>query len=184
MNATLPQIVERCDKLGLHCNQFPTDHLDSALAALACFPMYMVANVHAWTTGRQFHISLLDLPGSEEIREAFTIGSQEAAFDLTKEHRRILSSMLSHAKPTDQVVYEYALETLKEVLPLLTPALAQQVRTAVARMIVAVARASGKGLLGTGQKFSPEEKACIGQIDRELSLTKCAGAAEILQTVR
>ncbi len=57
-------------------------------------------------------------------------------------------------------------------------------RTAIARMVVAVASASGKGFLGTGQKISPEERACIGQIDRELSLTACPRAAEVLQALK
>jgi hypothetical protein len=183
MNDTLPQLIERCHKLGLHCDEFPTDHLSSALAALACFPMYMVANVHGWTSDRRFHVPLLDLPGSEEIRDAFEIGSQEAAFDMTKEHRHVLGSLLAHAKAADLVIYEYALDTLKGVLPRLSPALAEQVRAAIARMVVAVAEASGKGFLGTGEKITPEERACIGQIDRELSLAASPRSAEILRAV-
>src|SRR5208337_3836452 len=86
------------------------------LAALACFPMYMVANVHGWTSDRQFRVPLLDLPGSEHIREAFEIGQQEGAFEMTREHRRVLDNLLTHAKPPDLVIYEYALETLKGLL--------------------------------------------------------------------
>ena len=151
------------------------------MAALACFPMYMVANVHAWTSDRQFRVPLLDLPGSEHIRESFEIGKQEAAFQLAPEHRRVLGALISHARPSDLVVYEYALETLKELLPLLSPAVADTVRAAIARMIVAVARASGEAYLGTGEKISPEERACIAQIDRELALSGSPQAAEALK---
>lgn len=183
MNDILSSLMERCHKLGLRCDEFPTGHLSSTLAALSCFPMYMVANVHGWTSDRQFHIPLLDLPGSEHIREAFEIGKQEGDFEMTKEHRRVLGSLLSQAKAPDLVIYEYALETVKAVLPQLSPALAEQVRTAIARMVVAVAQASGEGFLGTGEKISPEERACIGHIDRELSLAASPRAAEILKAV-
>ena len=183
MSVSLSQCVERLAKLGLRCTELPTDRLSSPLAALACFPMYMVANVHAWTTDRQFRVPLLDLPGAEHIRESFEIGKQESALEMTKEHRRVVGSLLTQAKPPDLVIYEYALDTLKGVLPLLSPALADQVRAAIARMIVAVANVSGEGLLGTGEKTSPEEKACIAQIDRELSLSASPRAAEALKIV-
>jgi hypothetical protein len=183
MTATLPQLMEQCCKLGLRCDALPTDRLSSALAALACFPMYMVANVHAWTSDRQFRIPLLDLPGFEHIREAFAIGKQESAFEMSKEHRRVLGTLVSHARPPDLVVYEYAVETLKQLLPLLSPGLAERVRAAVARMIMAVAQASGEGFLGTGEKISPEERTCIAQIDRELSLSASPRAAETLKAI-
>ncbi len=54
--------------------------------------------------------------------------------------------------------------------------LAEKLRIAVARMIVAAAEASGEGLLGTGPKVSPQEK----QIDSVLSLSDSATAAVIL----
>lgn len=183
MSVALSQLMERLGKLGLRCSELPTDSLSSPLAALACFPMYMVANVHGWTTDRQFHVPLLDLPGSEHIRESFAIGKQEAAFEMTKEHRRVLGTLLTQAKPPDLVIYEYALDTLKGLLPLLAPALADKVRAAVARMIVKVAQASGEGFLGTGEKISPEERACIAQIDQELSLSASSHAVEILKAI-
>jgi hypothetical protein len=183
MNLSLPELVKRCNKLGLRCDELEPDHLSSTLAALSCFPMYMVANVHGWTSDRQFHIPLVDVPGSEAIREAFEIGKQQGALELTQEHRRVVGTLLSHAKASDLVIYEYALETLSGVLALLSESLAERVRTAIARMIVAVAQASGKGVLGAGSKVSPEERACIGQIDRTLSLAACPRAAAILETI-
>ncbi len=47
-------------------------------------------------------------------------------------------------------------------------------------MIVAAAEASGEGLLGTGPKVSPQEKACIKQIDSVLSLSDSEAAAAVL----
>jgi hypothetical protein len=54
-------------------------------------------------------LPVLDLPGWEHIREAFVIGGEESSFEITKEDRRVLSTLLSNAKPPDLVIYEYAL---------------------------------------------------------------------------
>ena len=70
MNATQADVLERCRKLGLQCDAIPTDSMSSVVAALSCFPMYMVANVDAWTSDKQFRVPILDLPGSEHVREA------------------------------------------------------------------------------------------------------------------
>lgn len=145
--------------------------------------MYMVADVHAWTNAKQFRVPIVDWPGSEHMREAFALGEQEGSFELTKEHRRVLGSLVSNARPSDLVIYEYALETLRDVLAEVTPPVAEKLRTAVARMIVAVAQASGEGFLGTGPKISPEERACIAQIASELSLQALPAAAATLKPV-
>jgi len=174
------EILIRVNRLGLTCSELPRDRLTSASAALCCFPMYMVANVHAWTGDSQFHIPLLDLPGFESIRESLALGKQEKRFDIEKPHRRVLSSLLTAAKPTDRVMYEYALETLARYLSQATPALAAQVRTAVAKMVVAVARASGEGVFGSGEKINAREKACIEEIAATLDLTANSDAATTL----
>ena len=177
------RLLDRFRKLGLTCDEVATDHISSPMAALACFPLYMVVNVHAWTNDKQFRVPILDLPGSEHIREAFAIGKQEHSFDLAKEHRRVLGTLLSHAKPSDLVIYEYALGTLKDLLLEVTPQTAEQIRAAVARMIVAVAQASGEGFLGTGPKISPEERACIMEIANALSLQDTPASADILKPI-
>jgi CheY-like chemotaxis protein len=62
-----------------------------------------------WTPAKEWHLPVLDLPGWEHIREAFVIGGEESSFEITKEDRRVLSTLLSNAKPPDLVIYEYAL---------------------------------------------------------------------------
>ena len=183
MTATQSEIVDRCRKLGLQCDAIPMDTLSSVVAALSCFPMYMVANVDAWTSDRQFRVPILGLPGSEHIRESFVLGTQEGRLEIEKDHLRVLSTLVSNAKPSDLVFYEYALETLRMTLGTLTPSLADKVRTAIARMIVAVAKASGERLAGTGPKVSPHEKACIKQISETLFLSDSESAASILAEV-
>jgi len=180
MTSSQSVVVDRCCKLGLECSDMPTDQLSSALAALSCFPMYMVANVDAWTSDRQWHVPILDLPGSEHLREALALGMQEGKFDISKEHGHILGTLVSGAKPCDLVIYEYALETLRQAMAEVTAPLAEKLRIAVARMIVVVAEASGEGLLGTGPKVSPQEEACIKQIDSVLSLSDSTAAAAVL----
>lgn len=183
MAKTQSEIVDRCRKLGFQCETIPTDSASSVLAALSCFPMYMVANVDAWTSDTQFRVPILDLPGSEQIRESFVLGSHEGRLKIEKQHRRVLSTLVTHAKPCDLVFYEYALETLRLALDVVTPSLAEKVRTAVARMIVAVAKASGEGIGGMGPKISPQEKSCIETINRTLSLTETEPAADVLAEV-
>ena len=181
MNA--PSLVDRVRKLGLVCDVVPTDRITSPLAALACFPMYMVANVHAWTSDKQFRVPLVDLPGFEAIREAFSIGKQESKLDIARQHRHVLSTLL-HSKPSDLVIYEYALDTLAEYLASASPAVATEIRTAVAHMIVAVAQASGEGIFGSGDPISPEERDCIATISARLQLTTSAEAAQALAAVK
>ncbi len=176
-------LVDRARKLGLVCDELSPDSVTSPVAALACFPMYMVANVHAWTADKQFRVPVLDIPGFEAIREAFTIGKQESKFDLARQHRHVLSALLQ-SKPADLIIYEYALETLQSYLEGASPAVAQEVRIAVARMIVAVAKASGEGMFGSGDPVSPEERECIAHIAAKLNLSASAEAAAILAEVR
>ena len=183
MAPTQSEIVDRCRKLGLQCDTIPTDSISSVLAALSCFPMYMVANVDAWTSDTQFRVPILDWPGSEHIRESFVLGTQEGEFEIEKHHSRVLSTLVTNAKPDDLVFYEYALETLRLSLGILAPSLAEKVRVAVARMILTVAKASGEGIGGSGPKISPQERACIEKISETLSLTETEPAAAVLAEV-
>jgi len=163
------------------CEEVPLDRISSPITALACFPMYMVANVHGWTSDRQFKIPLLDIQGWEAFREAFVIGEEEARLEINPEHRKVVDSMLNTARPSDRVIYEYALETLKRYLAIAQPAVGERIRNLVARMVVDVAKASGKGIFGTGEKVSPQERECINHIAAELRLTDTARTAEILK---
>jgi hypothetical protein len=95
----------------------------------------------------------------------------------------VLSTLVANAKPCDLVFYEYALETLQLALGMLTPDLAENVRVAIARMIVAVAKASGEGIGGSGARISPQEKSCIEQINATLSLSDSELAADVLAEV-
>jgi hypothetical protein len=176
-------LVERIRALGFACDSLPNDRWTSALAALACLPMYMVANVHAWTDERQFSIPLLDLPGSEQILEAFSLGQQEAQLAVGDQDRKVLRGFLTHARASDRIVYEYAIETLSQFLREAPVNLASELRAAIGRGIVAVAEASGKGLLGSGDKVSAEERLCIQQIAQALDLAAEPRAAAALDTL-
>lgn len=174
------EIMDRCRRLGLECETFPVDEMSSAMAALMCFPMYMVANVDAWTNDVEFRVPILDWPGSEKIRESFVLGWEEAKFNLEKDHRIVLQTLLWKAKPSDLVIYEFALETLKLALATVTAGLAERIRVTVAQTIVAVAKASGEGLGGSGPKVTPQERFCIDDIGEALQLSAAPRAAAIL----
>ncbi len=177
------QIITRLQNLGLTCDELPLDRLCSATAALSCFPMYMVANVHAWTTDKQFEVPVLSLPGAEAIREAYAIGKHESKLDISKDHGNVLRGLLAGAKASDRLVYEDALETIRLLLAAAEAKLAARIRAGVAKTIVAVASAAGKGFLGTGEKISPQERQCIEQIAEKLDLAKSKAAAKILASI-
>ena len=180
MNITASDVAARLRMLGLTCDDVPLDRVSSPIAALACFPMYMVANVHGWTADRQFKVPVVNVHGLEAFREAFAIGKEEARLPMTAEHRKVVDSMLAEVRPPDRVIYEYALETLKGFLAIASPAVAERVRVLVTRTVVDVARAAGKGFLGTGEKVSPQERECIARIAAELQLAEAIKAAELL----
>jgi hypothetical protein len=182
MSTAPDSTADRLNRLGLVPDALPvpTDRVSSAVAALACFPMYMVANVHGWSGEPQFRVPLLDWPGSEAVREAYALGQQEARLEVGDAHRKVLGDLLRHAKPSDRIVYEYALETLRLYLAEATEPVAGALRAAVARGIVAVAEASGKGFLGTGRRVTDEERACIAEISRALDLPASPEAAAAL----
>src|SRR5262249_6677460 len=123
---------------------------------------------------------ILNLPGPESMREAFAIGQQEATWDIDPEHRQVLKALLDAPKPSDRATYEYALDSLKDLLAAVAPELAESIRVGVTRGIVAVAKASGEGILGTGELVSPDEHACIRRIDSALNLRQAEAAAWLL----
>lgn len=179
MNNLSNEVVQRIRRLGIQCDDaVPNDRLVSATAALACVPMYMVSNVHGWTTEKQFKV--LDIEGSEAVREAYVIGQQKVDMRLDPPHDKVLRGFTGKDHPADRIIYEHALETLQKLLEEAQPDLAERVRASVARMIVEVAKASGKGLFGSGQKVSPEERTCIQHIAEVLALGESSAASAAL----
>jgi hypothetical protein len=126
---------------------------------------------------------LLDIPGWEAIREAFSIGRQEKSLHLAPEHRQALGTMLGKARPADRIIYEYALDTLAMFLAQAAPDVVETVRSAVARTIIAVARASGEGLFGTGEKINRHEFALIQHIAERLNLNDSPVAKTMLDEI-
>jgi hypothetical protein len=184
MEPTPEPLTHRLEKLGLACDHFSLDRVTSATAALACFPMYMVANVNVWSQPqRPSMIPVVNLPDLEALREAFEIGKQESRWEIDDAHRSVLKAMLAAPKPADRIVYEYAVETLRLLLLEAGPELAETIRTGVAQMIVAVAHASGEGFLGTGEKISDDERTCIRKINTELGLDQTQAGAWLMERV-
>lgn len=173
-------LIHRLYLLGLDCEDVPLNQAVSATLALSCFPMYMVANVHAFTDDRQWKLPAFDVPGFEAIREAHAIGKQEKQLAINREHSRVLATLLAHAKPSDLAIYECALDALELFLSAAEADVVEEMRTSIARMIVAVAEASGKGFFGTGKKASDQELAVIRRVDGQLGLRESEAALAIL----
>jgi hypothetical protein len=143
--------------------------------------MYMVSNVHGWTGDREFR--LLHVKGSEAVRESYVIGERKADLPLDEAHDRVLRGFTDKDHPSDLIVYEHALETLRVVLDEAQPALADELRRIVASGVVAVARAAGKGMFGSGEKVSPEERECIATIREVLELDASSEARTALSAL-
>jgi hypothetical protein len=143
--------------------------------------MYMVANTPAWMGNEQRRTKISRLLGIDSLREAFAIGKEEAKFDISSEHGQTLHQLLIAAKPTDEIVYEYALETLAMFLEDTTDDLTETIKMLVARGLVAVATASGEGWFGGGDELSSSQRNCIRQIVFVLKLNDSPSASTILE---
>jgi hypothetical protein len=183
MESGLHVSVARCQKLGLVCDNIPLDSMSSVLSALSCFPMYMVANVDGWGNSGNRRVRAFDILSVEQIRESFVIGLQEGGMSMDKQHRSLLGQLVSGGRPFDVIVYEYAIETLRLLLPDLVGDVPNQVRYFIAKSVVAVAKASGEGILGIGEKVCPSERDAIRYIDDTLALCASSEAKEILAPV-
>ena len=180
-SSVVDDLVHRLHLLGLDCEDVALDRADSAIVALSCFPMYMVANVHAFTDDKEWKLPAFDLPGFEKLRESVEIGRQEKRLEIDRKHSRVLGSLLSQAKPSDLAVYEYAVQTLEVFFSAADAAVVEELRVSIARMVVAVAEASGEGFFGSGEKISEQEWYAIQKVDTRLSLRESAAARETLQ---
>lgn len=183
MSTASDAIVERVRKLGFECDELPTQQLSSVSKALACIPMFMVANVHGWTEDRQFEIRRLGIAGSEATREAHAIGREESALGVDKRERRVLGTFLRRALPADLIIYEYALQTLADFLAEADAEVADELRVIVARTTIVVAQAAGKGILGSGEKITAYEADCINQIATALQLDETPRAQKYLDVL-
>jgi hypothetical protein len=183
MSTASEAIVERVRKLGFECDQLPTQQLSSVSKALACIPMYMVANVHGWTEDRQFEIRRLGIAGSEATREAHTIGKEERKLRIDKPERKVLGTFLRRTRPADLIIYEFAVQTLADFLAEASAEVAEELRVIVARTTIRVARAAGKGILGTGEKITAYEADCINQIATALQLDESPRAQDHLDAL-
>jgi len=155
-----------------------------ATTALACFPMYMVANVATWSDDSDRHLKLSNLFNAASLRDAYAIGEQETRLEINAQHAAILHHLLTDARPPLLVVYEYGLETLRIFLSVANPDLVELVKMAVARMIVAVAKASGEGWFGAGGEPTDDQRKCIRLISEQLGLRHSPTASVVLEELQ
>lgn len=179
---TYTNIQHRIQKLGISCKEPPDLHrIAPPIAALACFPMHMVAAASAVTDtpadDERSWKSLFDLGG---VREALVIGEQESELAVADHDVRVLHGLLTFRRPSDRIVYDYAFDTLHEYFELANPDVVETLKMLVARSIVAVSEAAGEGWFGSGNAPSDEQQSCIEAICKHLELRESPTARVIL----
>lgn len=180
----MDQVIERLGKLGIRCDTLPLHKLSSASAALSCFPMYMVASVANWSDDSDRKSKLSYLFDVASLRDAYAIAEQETALAIDTEHAAILHGLLTEAKPPLLVIYEHALETLAMFLSIANPDLTELVKTAVARMMVAVAKASGNGWFGSGGEPTDAQRKLVRLISEQLTLQRSPTASVVMEELK
>jgi hypothetical protein len=146
--------------------------------------MNMVASVSAWTDDADREAKLNDLLGIASVRDAYALAEQETALVIDADHEEILHDLFIAPKRTDVIVHEYALQTLRMFLSLANSDLVELIKAAVARMIVAVANASGEGWFGAGSKPTEDQRECICEIASTLELHESKTACVVLEELR
>jgi hypothetical protein len=141
--------------------------------------MYMVAHASTLTDEAEDTGRLSGWSGFTVMREAFAIGQQQSMLEIQDCHQKVLRELLVSAKPSDVVIYDFALDTLKLCFRKANPDLVEQMKTAIARMMVSVGKAAGEGFFGGGHKVTAAQKACIQTVVDELRLLGSPTAAQI-----
>jgi hypothetical protein len=169
------QLVETLNKLGIACQDVALDKLDSASAAVCCFPMYMVANAGTLVDDPQSKDKQRDLLGIGKLRESFVIGKRESnmqqAFEFRADHLETLHALLTPG-PLDQVAYDDALEAIRLFFSCAEPRVVAVAKQAIARMIASVAHAAGEGLFGSGHEATAAQQQCIRKLRDALALDR------------
>lgn len=168
----------RLGLLGLACESVPTDRLISATTALACFPVYMMANAHVWISAELYNAPEEELPGAREL-----LSDLEFASTLEPVHQKILDTLRIGAKAPDRVFYEYALETLALFLQQATPPIADQTRLLIARGLIRMAEATSK-TRATTARVGSAERAYLQHLIVNLRMSETPDALEILDQLR
>ncbi len=168
----------RLGLLGLTCESVPTDHLTSATTALACFPIYMIANAHVWISGKSYDAPEEELPSAKEF-----LADLEPACPLEPAHRELLNTLRFGAKAPDRVFYEYALETLDLFLRKTSPKVADQTRLLIAQGLIRMAEATAKTSASTARVGSAE-RAYLQHLIVNLRMSETPAALEILDQFR
>jgi|GEM_PF-1357598 hypothetical protein len=180
------QLVETLNKLGIACEDVALDHLDSASAALCCFPMYMVGNAGTLVDDPQSKDKQRDLFGIAKLRESFVIGEREAdmqqAVEFHADHLKTLRGLLT-PEPSNQVTYDGALEALRLFFLCAEPPVVTVAKRAISRMIASVAHAAGEGLFGSGHEATAAQQQCIRKLRDALALDRESSATAELAEI-
>lgn len=167
---SLETLKRRLVKLTLPEAEVPLDEFCSATSALACFPIYMVATASQWMQDDDDRTKLLNLVGFSELRNAYAAGKVEARLEISDLHAKTLEDMVRHAKATDVIIYDFALDTLSQYFQLATDEQVERTKQFIAKGVSKVAATSGEGWFGRGEDASRDQQACIEEIVERLQL--------------
>jgi hypothetical protein len=184
-NETTTELMGRIHKLGIPCEHAPATHrVDPAIAAIACFPMHMVAGASVLIDSTDEDRSKFkDLFNIAAVRAALVVGEQEIALAVSTADRETLNGMLAFHRPADIIIYEYALDTLNLYFTMANADVVELLKTTVARSVVAVSKAAGEGWFGRGSTPSEDQRACIDAICLRLKLGESKTAAAVLEEI-
>ena len=179
------QIRQRIIKLGFECPApLRADSLQSPILALACMPMYYVAVILEIQEDDEMPESVKnDMFGVHNLRELSAISELVTDLHLEAPDQRQLRSMLTNRRPVDAIIYDYAIETLNLFLDFADPKTAKSLRNVIARTMVSVAHASGKGWFGTGAQATPKQVELINRINDALKLNRSEIAERLLELI-
>ncbi len=181
----MTELISRLNKLGIKCEHAPlTDRIDAPIAAVACFPMYMVAGASVLIDSTdQDQMSFTKLFQITAVREAFVIGEQENALSVSDADGKVLDGMLAFHRSADIIIYEYALDTLSLYFAIANADVVDLLKTVIARSVVAVSKAAGEGWFGGGGTPSDDQRTCIDTICLRLKLRESKTASVVLDEI-
>ena len=181
----MTELISRVNKLGIKCEHAPsTDRIDAPIAAVACFPMHMVAGASVLIdpTDRD-QMSFKKLFHITAVREAFVIGEQESSLPVSDADVKVLDGMLAFHRAADIIIYEYALDTLSLYFTMANADVVDLLKTVIARSVVAVSKAAGEGWFGSGGTPSDDQRTCIDTICLRLKLRESKTASVVLDKI-
>jgi hypothetical protein len=165
-------IRTRIIKLGLHCpDELRFDVKQVPINALICMPMLYVAVTHELNKDEEVKESLInDIFGVHSLSGSRVIEDQTETLTLNPVDESHLRSLLINRRDVDGIIYEYAIETIRQFLTKCDPHVAHEVRVFIATTMKSIVDSTASGTFGLGRKPSAEQIRVVRQVSDKLDL--------------